>query len=75
MKTCYGGYCYEHKEDREFSSVLSSPLKPILVVIAIVFTLVLAIGLLDNASVIHYLNSGFINDFPNSDYINGGYRP
>ncbi|AIF50200.1 hypothetical protein [Pelosinus sp. UFO1] len=39
MKTCYGGYCYEHKEDKEFSSVLSSPMKPFLVSLAIVLAL------------------------------------
>jgi hypothetical protein len=46
MKTCYGGYCYEHKEDREFSSVLSSPMKPFLAALAIVFTLAVATSLL-----------------------------
>ena len=75
MKTCYGGYCYEHKEDREFSSVLSSPIKPFLVIVAIVLTLVMATSLLNDASVTNYLTSGFINDFPNSDYINSSSMP
>ena len=39
MKTCYGEYCYEHKEDKEFNSVLSSPMKPLLVALAIVLAL------------------------------------
>ena len=68
MKTCYGGYCYEHKDDREFSSFLSSPIKPFLIGVAIVLTLALAINFFSEASVMNYLNSGFINDFPISDY-------
>ncbi|WP_285719822.1 hypothetical protein [Pelosinus sp. IPA-1] len=46
MKTCYGEYCYEHKEDKEFSSILSSPMKPFLVVLAIVLTLAVATSFL-----------------------------
>ncbi|EIW16451.1 hypothetical protein SAMN04515679_3922 [Pelosinus fermentans] len=42
MKTCYGGYCYEHKEDREFNSVLSSPMKPFLISLATVLALTVA---------------------------------
>jgi len=75
MKTCYGGYCYEHKEDREFSSILSSPIKPFLVAVAIVLTLVVATGVLNEVSLSNYLTSGFLLDFPNSDYINSGFIP
>jgi hypothetical protein len=46
MKTCYSGYCYEHKEDREFSSVLSSPMKPFLVSSTIILALAVVASLL-----------------------------
>jgi hypothetical protein len=46
MKTCYGGYCYKHKEDREFSSVLSSPMKPFVVSLTIVLALAVATSFL-----------------------------
>ena len=46
MKTCYGVYCYEHKEDREFSSVLSSPMKPFLLSLAVVLALAVGISFL-----------------------------
>jgi hypothetical protein len=46
MKTCYSGYCYEHKDDREFNSVLSSPMKPFGVSLTIILALAVAINLL-----------------------------
>ena len=39
MKTCYGGYCYEHMEDSDFNLILSSPIKPFLVIVGAVLTL------------------------------------
>ena len=40
MKTCYGGYCYEHmNDDSEFNNMLSSPIKPFLVIVGAVLTL------------------------------------
>jgi hypothetical protein len=46
MKTRYSGYCCEHKNDREFSGVLSSSMKPFLVSSTIMFELALAASLL-----------------------------
>lgn len=57
MKSCYGGYCYEHKEDREFSGVLSSPMKPFLVALAIVSALAVGASFLQDAFVANYLTN------------------
>lgn len=46
MKTCYGGYCYTHVDDREFNSILSSPITPFLAGIALVVTLAIVASLL-----------------------------
>ena len=75
MKTCYGLQCYEYKESRELGSMGLSSFKTFLVIVAIVAILFVATEVLNDVSLANYLTNGFINDFPNSDYINRSYMP
>jgi len=57
MKTCYGGYCVEHKRGRGFSRMGPSAFKTFLVVVAIVTTLFVAADVLNKVSIDSYLTS------------------
>lgn len=76
MKTCYGGYCYEHTEGGDYSVSVPSSVGIFLVALSIATILFMGTGVTNEASLGNYLANGDFNtnylnlDLTNSEYIN-----
>jgi len=77
MKTCYGGFCYEHQEEGDYRLIIPSSFSTFMMSLAIVATLFAGTGVLNVIFLRNYLTNNFIFNSLNSNPIdtNNGFEP